>query len=163
MSWRAGWTVVSWANRSVGVPKCLALPRPATPPHSAPHRPARVMFGFWTRQVIGSLLIARHRRSRVAYVSVSLFSKNFILYFRTYLLTDMFYLRRNPAIFGIRLRICIEENCPERFFPDMPCMKKIYRDKNASVHWSAARNKERFSSRGSTADEPRVLSLLRFT
>ena len=38
----------------------------------------------------------------------------------------------------------------ERFsiaFPDMPCMKRVYKDKKASVHWSAARNKERFSSR----------------
>ena len=34
------------------------------------------------------------------------------------------------------------------FFPDMPCMKKVYRDKKASVHWSAARNEERPSSRG---------------
>ena len=32
-------------------------------------------------------------------------------------------------------------------FPDMPCMKKDYRYKKASVHWSAAREKERFSSR----------------
>ena len=31
-------------------------------------------------------------------------------------------------------------------FPDMPCMKRVYRDKKASVHWSAARTKERFSS-----------------
>ena len=30
----------------------------------------------------------------------------------------------------------------------MPCMNRVYRDKKASVHWSAARNKERFSSRG---------------
>ena len=48
--------------------------------------------------------------------------------------------------------------CPESFefwvdwfleslFPDMPCMKRVYRDKKASFHWSAARNKERFSSR----------------
>ena len=29
----------------------------------------------------------------------------------------------------------------------MPCMKRVYRDKKASVHWSAARKKERFSSR----------------
>ena len=33
-------------------------------------------------------------------------------------------------------------------------MKKVYRDKQASVHWSAARNEERPSSRGSTADKP---------
>ena len=31
-------------------------------------------------------------------------------------------------------------------FRDMPCMKRVYRDKKASVHWSAARKKERFSS-----------------
>ena len=32
-------------------------------------------------------------------------------------------------------------------FPDMPCMKRVYRDKLASVHWSAARNEERSRSR----------------
>ena len=30
----------------------------------------------------------------------------------------------------------------------MPCMNRVYKDKEASVHWSAARDKERFSSRG---------------
>ena len=30
-------------------------------------------------------------------------------------------------------------------FPDMPCMKRVYRDKKATFHWSAARKKERFS------------------
>ena len=35
----------------------------------------------------------------------------------------------------------------QSFFPDMPCMKRVYRDRKASFHWSAARNKERFSSR----------------
>ena len=34
-----------------------------------------------------------------------------------------------------------------RIFPDIPCMKNVYRDKKASVHWPAARKKERFSSR----------------
>ena len=32
-------------------------------------------------------------------------------------------------------------------FPDMPCMKRVYKDKKASFHWSAARKKARFSSR----------------
>ena len=32
-------------------------------------------------------------------------------------------------------------------FPDMHCMKRVYRDKKASFHWSAAKKKERFSSR----------------
>ena len=35
-------------------------------------------------------------------------------------------------------------------FPDMPCMKRVYKDKYSSVHWSAARNEERPSSRLST-------------
>ena len=34
------------------------------------------------------------------------------------------------------------------FFPDMPCMKRVHKDKKTSVHWSAARNKKHFSSRG---------------
>ena len=38
----------------------------------------------------------------------------------------------------------------------MPCMKRIYRDKKASVHWSAARKKERFSPRKLTADKSRI-------
>ena len=32
-------------------------------------------------------------------------------------------------------------------FRDMPCRKKVYRDNKATAHWSAARNKERFSFR----------------
>ena len=41
-------------------------------------------------------------------------------------------------------------------YTDMPCMKRACRDKKASVHWSAAKEKERLSSRGQTADEPVV-------
>ena len=53
MVWRARGTVVSWANRTVGVPFCPAPLCPAALPCAAPPRPARSMFGFWTRQVIG--------------------------------------------------------------------------------------------------------------
>ena len=35
----------------------------------------------------------------------------------------------------------------QAIFPDMLCMRRVYRDKKASAHWSAAKNKERFSSR----------------
>ena len=49
--WRAKETVVSWANRPVGVASCQAALRPAAPPCAAPPRPARGMSGFWTRQV----------------------------------------------------------------------------------------------------------------
>ena len=33
-------------------------------------------------------------------------------------------------------------------FPGMPCIKKVYKDKKASVHWSTDKNEERVSSRG---------------
>ena len=49
MPWRARWTVISWANRSVGVPNCLAPLRPATPPYAAPSRTADGMSGFWAQ------------------------------------------------------------------------------------------------------------------
>ena len=49
----------------------------------------------------------------------------------------------------------------------MPCIKTVYSDKRASTLWSAAMNKERFSSRGSTAYKPfvnrRFCSGIRFT
>ena len=32
-------------------------------------------------------------------------------------------------------------------FPDMPCMQRVYKDKKALVHWSAATNEERSRSR----------------
>ena len=34
-----------------------------------------------------------------------------------------------------------------QIFPDMPCMKRVYRDNKASVHWSTASNEERSQSR----------------
>ena len=42
-----------------------------------------------------------------------------------------------PDIFGMR-----------RVFPDMPCMKRVYRDRKASLHCSTARNEEGSRSRG---------------
>ena len=42
-------------------------------------------------------------------------------------------------------------------------MKSVYKDKKASSHWSAAKNKERFSFRWLTAGQPLILFLRRFT
>ena len=47
--WGASKSVVSWADRPVGVPSCPAPLRPATPPSAPPPPPARGMSGFWTR------------------------------------------------------------------------------------------------------------------
>ena len=33
------------------------------------------------------------------------------------------------------------------FFPDMPCMKRIYKDKKATFHWPAAKKEARSQSR----------------
>ena len=41
-------------------------------------------------------------------------------------------------------------------------MKRVYKDKSASVEWSAARNKERSSSRKQTAGQPFVVFPHRF-
>ena len=74
---RARGSVVSWANRSVGVPSCPAQPRPAALPCAAPTRPARGMSGFWIRQVgfdkpmyigFNSLLLLKARPRRLLYV-----------------------------------------------------------------------------------------------
>ena len=52
---------------------------------------------------------------------------------------------------GVGVLVCIqsasrnEKRISSCWFPDMPCISKVYRDKKASVHWSAARNTERFS------------------
>ena len=51
MPWEARRTVDSWAARPVGVLLYPAPLRPAAPPHAAPSRPARGMFGFWIRYV----------------------------------------------------------------------------------------------------------------
>ena len=44
-------SVVSWADRPVGVPSCPFPPRSAAPPCAALSRPARDMSGFGIRQV----------------------------------------------------------------------------------------------------------------
>ena len=49
MPWKARGTVVSWANRPLGVPSCPAPPCPAALPCAALPRPARGMSGFWIR------------------------------------------------------------------------------------------------------------------
>ena len=44
-------------------------------------------------------------------------------------------------------------------FPNMLCMKRVYKDKKASVHWSTTRNDERPSSRGQTGYKLRIKRL----
>ena len=39
------------------------------------------------------------------------------------------------------------KSCLEIKFPDMPSMRRVHRDEKTLFHWSAARNKERFSPR----------------
>ena len=56
-----------------------------------------------------------------------------------------------PSVYiGFRLFVLLGRRSGDvssMLFLDMPCMKRVYSDKKASVHWSAARKKERFSSR----------------
>ena len=55
MPWGAKGSVVSWANRPVGVRSCPVPLRPAAPLCAAPNRSARCMSGFWVRQIIKTL------------------------------------------------------------------------------------------------------------
>ena len=61
--------------------------------------------------------------------------------------------RRSPSAPWCDLRIDLQgrkSGCKSKLqenFPDMPRMKKAYRNKKASAHWSATRNEERPSSR----------------
>ena len=52
MPWRVRRTVVSWANRSIGLPSCTVWPCPRPAPRcAAPGRPAPGIFGVWILQV----------------------------------------------------------------------------------------------------------------
>ena len=50
--WGLRGSVVSWANRSIGVLTCPTPPGPTVPPCAAPSRPNRGISGFWIRQII---------------------------------------------------------------------------------------------------------------
>ena len=54
--WGFRGTVISWADRSIGVPSCPSPPRPAVPLCAALSRIARGMSGFWIRQIPGYAL-----------------------------------------------------------------------------------------------------------
>ena len=62
MPWRVRGTLVSWANCSMGAQSCATPPHPAAPLCDPP-RPARGMYGFWTRQV--------HRFTKISLVRAS--------------------------------------------------------------------------------------------
>ena len=62
MLWRARGAVVSSANRPVGVPSCLAPPRPTALPWVVPPRPFHDIFVFWIRQVLHWLCMYLCRR-----------------------------------------------------------------------------------------------------
>ena len=56
-------------------------------------------------------------------------------------LGDLFFVHFSAMQNNVRKYFVVKK------FPDMPCMKRVYRDEKAFFHWSAARNKERFSPR----------------
>ena len=166
--WNVRWTFVSWPNSSVGTQSCpnspgrsagrsdptcpwyvrvwdspgekydralfpgrivLLAPNLARPFSAAapgfPTRPARGMSGFRTRQVCSCTGLCR-----------------WILSMQRHRCTSL-----HPSASSNKKRF---SSCWQTIvtFPDMPCMRLFYKDKKAFVHWSAARTKERFSSRG---------------
>ena len=119
MPWGVQGALVFLAN-------CSARPRPAAP-LCASTRPARCMSGFWIRQV-------EYGRFVVLPVP-KIIDRRFFVFFSSGS-QDQIVFQRN----ALHKRIYRDK------IPDMHCMTRVYRDKQASVHWSAARNKERFSS-----------------
>ena len=141
-------TLVSWANNSVGIQSC-----PTPPRHSAvrpdPTRPWYVWVLDSTSFTVSYILIRTPghallekglQRQKGAGPLVSSQEERALLVPLLNRLSTAGFVPP-PVYIGFPLFVL-----PRRF-PDMPCMKRVYRDK-ASVHWSAARNKERSSSRG---------------
>ena len=134
-------TVVSWANRPVGIPSYPAPPRPAAPPYAAPLRPARGMSGFWIRHVFGlggGLRLYRKQKCRLSH------GQNVLCLVVQTLPTTP----HRPAmgrflvrpVFGFdRMRFPDKEIQNSMFdnfhlvdklrFPDMPCINKFHRTK----------------------------------
>ena len=56
------------------------------------------------------------------------------------------FQERRAAVVPVINRSSIARRVPR--FPDMPCMNRVYKNKRVTVHWLAARNEERVSSRG---------------
>ena len=64
-----------------------------------------------------------------------------------------------PAVRRAPRRIDLPVVCPGLGldkFPNMPCMKKAYRDKWASIHWSEGRNEERLRFNGPVESKTRT-------
>ena len=83
------------------------------------------------------------------------FSKNLLPFFEEHPL----FFENPPSLRGIAPLVYSLFGCEDRgtsaeaifgrlfTFTKMLCIKIVYKDKRAPVHWSAAKNKERFSSR----------------
>ena len=153
MPWGVRGTLVSWADCSVGAPSCRAPPRrPAVRPD--PTHP-------WYVQVLDSTsrFTLDFACSCFWRVVQAICSRCFGGYEgglfpgRTVLSASSPDRPRPFALPCAPLRpahgmfeFWTRQVC-QRLFLDMPCMKRVYRDKQASAHWSATGNEERFSSR----------------
>ena len=128
MPWKTKWTVVSWAPRRrnsvlsrLALPLCGALLRP-DPPVVCPSFGFEKLFIFWEVPSINKV-----RKNKASVRRLAARSEK----------------RKLPRGKNDRQRSIVFLH-----FRDMPCMKRVWKDKKASFHWSAARNKEGPSSRG---------------
>ena len=130
-------------RRTVLLANSAARTRPTTSP-CAPTRPASGMAGFWTRQVWTPVWFYGHilccSKCNDAFFSCFCFlqikdsakSLFHFLYFH-------FFLKNENTGYHCFFFFVLFFS-----FLDMPCMKRVYMNKKASVHHSAARKKERF-------------------
>ena len=138
MSCEARGSDVSWANRPVGVPSCPVPPRLAASPCAALRRPEP--FSPWYVRFSDSTCNKSNNIRRRIIIW---------MLFEQFLMSGNFEESRALPQ-SLNLYLVYTSCVSSRVFPDMPCMKRVYRDKKASapVHWSASRNKECFSPRG---------------
>ena len=133
-------------GRIVLLPRNLARPRPAAPP-GAPIRPARGMSGFWIQQVTLEFVCPCFRR--FVQDSSPRFSgknKKGRLSPRRDDLSAFRPAPHRPAPPPSRAPPRPDSPAVCQGFPGHALHEQSFRNKQATVHWSAARNEERPSS-----------------
>ena len=155
MPWGVRGSLVSWANCSVGIIQFCPTPpgRPAVCPDPTRRWYVRVLdpTSVATQEVFVFVAHIELEFAPKEEDDRSSMAKNHLetLHFGPSKHDHLFEAQRKPKTVSRENNgsIPLPSGSNSNWFPDMPCMKRVYRDKIASFHWSAARNKERFSSR----------------
>ena len=158
--WRVRGRLVSWANSSVGTQSCSTPPRHAAV-RPDPTRPWYVRVLDSTSKFSASRPPSNHglpwKNFNIKFLPKQAMVEQNLCAIFEYVSQIVYSTKWLPNCLGLKLFLISADCNGTEAIPDIPCMKNIYKDNLLSVHWSAAQNKERFSSRGETADQPLVL------